>query len=508
MIDGCTQGELSQKKSDIFDVFNLSHSQFKPLSKTAEEISFLYSRFFSACGMEYSQRSSSLLEKGASPEIRSKFLDASQCHFDGLLISLWYLRDVLRIQLRTISKDLIKKHLEVLDLFEYYLYFSLAWLQRNSAALLFLVQPFLMTHANGCNPYEVDMVNLKKLIPKVAQLLVQNSSITNIENLQVSKCAEDKIVADIKHSVPDDERWKILGTCLWQHMSRFMISNLNLVLAKLEDDNISGSFHRYRESTLINMDSDSISLPEQILLVTFSLSDLLMTTVTHISSYHVKQLAEFLWQKLENDSNVISLKWLKETIQSEPNQNQNLDVLELVNRKDNYLVHQLLWDHCADPKLIRDCFAQEKLNWSKDFDHKPTKGWNDLYIIMTGSHKTDESHDDECKLSTGSANHEVGSPVKGMFPNGHASARSNQKDITCTNVAVFQSPREIYKRNGELLEVTNPFYLIIFIWPHICTYKNDIDAIFEQALCINSTNQQEAAVASNRKVCPLNFLSL
>lgn len=458
--DGSTHGEPSQKKTHRFDVSNLSPSQFKPLFKAAEEISFLYSRFFSACGMVYSQQSSTP-ETGASADIKSKFLDTSQCHFEGLLNSLWYLRAVLRSQLRSISKDLVKKHLEILDLFEYYLYFSLAWLHRNSEALLFMVQPFLIAH-DGCNPYEVDMVNLKKLIPKVAQLLAQNSFITNVESLQISKCAEDKLDADMKYSVPDDEKWKILGTCLWQHMSRFMISNLNLVLAKLEDENVSGSFHRYRESnTPRNLDSDSISLPEQILLVTFNLCDLLTTTVTHISSYHIKQLAEFLWQKLENDSNVMTLEWLKQTRQSESNQNNNLNISELVNGKDNYLVHQLLWDHCADPKLIRDCFAQEKLNSLKDSDHKPMKGWNDLYTIMTGLHKTDDSHD----------NHEIESPVKGILPSGHASARSNSKDITCANIDDFQSPREIYKRNGELLE----------------------------ALCINSTNQQEAAVATNRK---------
>ncbi|XP_061370355.1 uncharacterized protein LOC133313063 [Gastrolobium bilobum] len=473
MTHGCTPGEISLK-SDIFDASNLCHSQFKPLFQTAEEISFLYSRFFTACSMEHSPQSSTFLEKGASTESRSKFLDATQGHFEGLLISLRYLRAILRIQLSSVSKDVIKEHVDILDLFEYYLHFSLAWLQRNSEALLYMVEPFLIAHANGCNPYEVDMVNLKKLIPKIAELLAQKSLVTNIQNLQVSKCAEDKQVADIKHSIPDDERWKILGTCLWQHMSRFMISNLNSVLAKLEDGDLSSSFNRkyaYRESTLLCMDSDNVSLPEQIRLVLFSLCDLLMTTVTHISSYHVKQLAEFLWQKLENDLNVMTLEWLKQPSQSESNQNKNLEVLELVNRKDNYSVHQLLWDRCADLKLISDCFAQEKLNWSDDLDHIPTKGWNDLYIIMTGLHKTDGTHDNKSKLSPRTSNLEVGSPVQGMFLNGHASTRSNQKDITSTHVAVFHSPREMYKRNGELLE----------------------------ALCINSTNQQEAAVATNRK---------
>ncbi|KAK7275388.1 hypothetical protein RIF29_16504 [Crotalaria pallida] len=469
MANGCTSGELSQKSNTV-DVLNLYHSLVKPFCKTVEEISILYSRFFSACSMEYSQQSSTFLEKGATSESRS-FLDASLCQFEGHLIPLWYLRSILRIQLGSISEDLVTEQLYyILDLFEYYLHFSLAWLLKNSAALLFMVEP-LLVHAKGHNSYKVDMVNLKKLLPKIAELLARNSLLSNIQNLAMSICAEDKQVADIKHSIPYDERWRILGTCLFQHMSRFMISNLIMVLDKLENGNVSGSFHReyaYRESTVTDMNSDSISLPEQIRLVSFRLCDLLMTTVTHISSYHVKQLAELLWQKSENNLHVRTFEWLNQSSQSESNQNQTLDILELVNREDKYLVHQLLWDHCADPKLVSDCFAQEKLNWSNDLDHVPTKGWNDMYIIMTGQHKSGDTHDNECKLSS---SHEVGSPVKGNFLNGHAHARSNQKDTICTDIAAFQNPKEMYKRNGELLE----------------------------ALCINSTDQREAALATNRK---------
>ncbi|XP_027334436.1 uncharacterized protein LOC113849054 isoform X2 [Abrus precatorius] len=456
MTDGRTQGELSQK-NDIFDAFNLYYSRVKPLFKTAEEISFFYSRFFSACSMEYCQRSSTFHEKDASTESRS---DASKCNFEGLLISLRYLRNIVRIQLNSISKDLIKTLLEILDLYEYYLLFSLAWLQRNSQALLFMMEPFLIAQSNDCNPYEVHMVTLKMSIPKITQLLAQNSSIPSIQNFLVFKSAEDKVVADIKHSLPDEERWKILGTCLWQHMSRFMTPNLNVILAKLEDAKLFCSFHRnyaYGESNVINMDSDCISLPEQIRLASFSICDLLLTTVTHISSYHVKQHAEFLWQKLDNNLNVMTLEWLKQ--KSESNQNQSMDISELASRKDKYPVHQLLWDHFADPKLISDCFAQEKLNWPNDLDQLHTKGWNYLYTNMTALPKTDDTCDDEGELSTRSSNQEVGAPVKEMSLSGNASVRSNQNDITCSNFAAFQSPKEMYKRNGELLEGIVFFHL-------------------------------------------------
>ncbi|KAL4360243.1 hypothetical protein S83_027107 [Arachis hypogaea] len=472
--DGCARGELSQKKSDVSDAFSLYRCRVKPFFKTVEEISFFYSRFISACSMGYSEQSSTSIEKVASTESRSMFSDASKSHFGGVLISLWYLRAIFKIELRSISIDHVKEHLDILDLFEYFLQFSLAWLQRNSGALLFMVEPFLTANANGCNHYEADMVNLKNRFPKFAELLTRNSFTTNVQNLQVSECTEDGKVDDTKHSIPEDERWKILGICLWRHMSRFMISNLNLVLDKLEDGNSSGSFHRnfaHREFTLLSVDSDSISLPEQIRLLSFSLCDLLTTTVTHISSYHVKQLAEYLWQKLENNSNVMTLEWLKQSHQSESSQKQNLDILELVNGKDECSVHQLLWDHCADQKLISECFAQEKLNWSNYLDHVPTKGWNDMHILLTGQHKTDDMRDKESKLGVPLQTPEVQSPVKGMFPSGNASTSSNQKDISSRNISIFHNPREMCKRNGELLE----------------------------ALCINSTDQQEAAVASNRK---------
>ncbi|MED6168939.1 hypothetical protein PIB30_016422 [Stylosanthes scabra] len=474
IIDGCTPGELSQKKSDVSDTSSLYHFRVKPFFKTVEEISFFYSRLISACSMGYSEQSSTSIEKVASTESQSMFSDASKSHFGGVLISLWYLRSIFKIALRSISIDHVKEHLDILDLFEYFLLFSLAWIQRNSGALLFMVEPFLTANANGGNNYEADMVNLKNRFFKFAELLTRNSFTTNAQNPQVSECTDDGKIDDTKHSIPEDERWKILGICLWRHMSRFMISNLNSVLDKLEDGNGSSSFHRnfvHRESTLLSVDSDSISLAERIRLLSFSLCDLLTTTVTHISSYHVKQLAEYLCQKLENNLNVMALEWLKQPSQSESTQKQHLDILELLNRKDECLVHQLLWEHCADQKLISECFAQEKLNWSNYLDHVPSKGWNDMYILMTGQHKTDDMHDKESKLGIPLPSPEVQSPVKGMFPSGNALASSNLKDISSKNITAFRNPREMYKRNGELLE----------------------------ALCINSTDQREAAVASNRK---------
>ncbi|XP_028767605.1 uncharacterized protein LOC114725277 isoform X2 [Neltuma alba] len=469
---GFVPGDQSHKNSDTVGASALYSSWLRPLFKSTIDISHFFSRFFSACSMGNSQQSITSFENNVCIENKLKFSSAWQSPFvKSLLISLWYLKAILKIRFGSSSKNIMDKIVGILDLFEYYLLFSLAWLQKNLEAVFLMFQPFLVARVDGHNPYEVDMLNLKKVIPKIMELVAQHSLKDH-----ASKCGQDIQVVNVKQLIPDDEKSMILGACLWQKMSRFMIYKLNMILDTLEDGHLPGSFHRKYDceaSTLLSMGSDGTYLLEQMRLVSLSLCELLKTTVTHTSSYHTKQLAAFLWQKLENDLSTMTLEWLKRPSLSESNQDQGQGIinLELVNTKDKYLVYQLLWDHCADPKLISDCFAHERLDWSNYLDHVPAKGWNDVYIKLTELHKTDDTHDYGCKVGNSSSGHGVVSPVKRVFQGAHASVSSHQKDTSSKSITIFQSPREIYKRNGELFE----------------------------ALCINSTNQWEAALATNRK---------
>ncbi|KAI4328931.1 hypothetical protein L6164_021244 [Bauhinia variegata] len=230
------------------------------------------------------------------------------------------------------------------------------------------MQPFLIARAHVHNPYEIDMVSVKKLVTEIAEYKAFNS-------------------------------WEILGAFLWQHMSRFMIHKLNMVLDRPEKGNSSNSVPRkyaYRASTLMNLDSGRHELARAV-------------------------YTDLIELKLENDLNAMTLEWLKQSGQSESNQNQSKDVnLELVNREDKDLVYQ--------------------------------------------------------------QSHEVKSPVKGLFRSSPASVSSPREDTNCANVTLFRKPREVYKRNGELLE----------------------------AFCLNSINQQEAALASNKKdsslTSPFDFI--
>ncbi|KAK6137078.1 hypothetical protein DH2020_029177 [Rehmannia glutinosa] len=101
---------------------------------------------------------------------------------------------------------------------------------------------------------------------------------------------------------------------------------------------------------------------------------------------------------------------------------------------------------------------------------KSSSGWGDAYVSITREFESEETWDKEDRF--GSPSNASGSPLACLAPDDHPFKSSGDKDLVDSKKFVpFQNPKEIYKRNGELLE----------------------------ALCINSIDQCEAALASNRK---------
>ncbi|GLT84799.1 hypothetical protein SLE2022_030120 [Rubroshorea leprosula] len=89
-----------------------------------------------------------------------------------------------------------------------------------------------------------------------------------------------------------------------------------------------------------------------------------------------------------------------------------------------------------------------------------------------GEHETDDCHKNEGRLNNSSASSELGSPSRSVFQNGHTSISPWQKDSNIEKeISLFHNPKEVYRRNGELFE----------------------------ALCVNSIDQRQTALASNRK---------
>ncbi|BFG22185.1 hypothetical protein CerSpe_084590 [Prunus speciosa] len=457
-------------KSQTVDRFLSYALMHKPLLKATRETSLLFSRVIAACGITCSILKSHYIENNVPGDSRSMRSDSLGYYFQGLTLSLWSLRAALRIAFFSSTEDLTMKPLAIIDLIEYYVQLAYAWHCKNSKVLFLLVQPLMITFTNGHTPYEVDMMTLKKLLPQIREVVAQNVSTDNV-GLQVS---QDR---NITHSIPEDERWQIIGACLWQHISRLMKHKLNMLSYKLDDgcfSDIPDRKHFSRLPSSANLQSDSNGVNELVELVSLSLLKLLKPTLAHVSSYYVKQLASLLLHKLDYGLHVRTLVWLEESNQSQTralNQHLNQDIIKL-DTIDERHESDMLWVTCADPKMISDSFAEEKINWSHSLDRKPTKGWSNICRGTTTVDETEEIPNHEVSLNSSSASTEAGSPAKSIFRGGHSFLGAWQKDTTLTKeVTPFLNPKEIYKRNGELLE----------------------------ALCLNSIDQRQAALASNRK---------
>lgn len=438
----------SQEKNNLIESF-LYTSHYKLLLKATEDISFFLLRFITASCIAFSNSKSYNIDHDVHTEVRASCLDSWGHYFKSILLSLWSLRAASRIFSGNFSEELSLEFLMLLDFCEYYVHFSAAWFQRNSKGLLLLVQPLIVTFTNGHTPYDVDMVNLKNAFSHVADLVTNKLSVDSVEGAcHDTTCFDNKNGGDLKHSIPVDERWPIMGVCLWQHMSRFLKHKLVLRTTRLDDYNFSGLSYGNLPSWLYRStspDSSSISISDHVNLLSLVLVKLLNSTLSHICSYHLKQLAFILQQKLENGLDVPTCRLLEESSQSQPrvmyqHLSQSIASTDIMN-KDEVALSEFLWEVCADTCMITEGFAQEKLTWPHDVYCKPFSGWSEINKGVRVDHGT--------KVSSTSTNGEIVSTDR-SYVRGPTSFSSS----TIPNEAVlFQSPEEIYKRNGKLFEV-------------------------------------------------------
>lgn len=365
----------------MVDIFLSYPIHAKQLLKATEEICFLLSRFIVACGITSSQLNHSTNEDS------SGCFAASGFYLQDVILSL----DSLRANLHVFSFNLI-----ALDLFEYYVYFASAWLQRNYKALILAVQPLLIICADEHTSYN-SMANVKQLLPQIRVLVSSRLSSYDVNQMKLEQGG------NVQSSIPIDERWQIIGAFLWQQVSSFM---------KIK-----------RNSGFENV------IPKEMRTTSVILVSLLETTSSHMFSYMAKELATFLRQKVNYKMAVPTLDWLKESSQPRP---RGLNKIDLMDNYSELSVFEILWDICAEPKIISEILEQENIHFSKDINQKFSKEWSDMYKDNMAEPETNTCHEES-----------------------RASGGSGQKDATITAKVSgsFQNPKEVHKNNGELFEV-------------------------------------------------------
>ncbi|GLT84800.1 hypothetical protein SLE2022_030130 [Rubroshorea leprosula] len=149
-----------------------------------------------------------------------------------------------------------------------------------------------------------------------------------------------------------------------------MKHKLGSVSVNLDENYTSGIFHGKRSAWApfsTTSVSDSNVIAEKLRLLAWTMAVVLKTALQHVSSYHIKQLALQLQQKVENEFDPCTLVWLEESRPSPGAINQHLSqgiVNEVTtDNTDEGSISKILWDTCADPNMISESFVQEKINW-------------------------------------------------------------------------------------------------------------------------------------------------
>ncbi|XP_074325789.1 uncharacterized protein LOC141663850 isoform X2 [Apium graveolens] len=471
-----THTDQSKEQSNAFSGFYLHPALPNLVLKATEETASLFSRYVILCSISSSNLKSYSTEDRAPADISNR-LAGWQFYMQGVLWSLWCLRSMLKLFSGSADADFIRKTFTTIDLYEYYVYFSSAMLQRNLQALIPTMKAIQMTCKNDHAQYEINLEDIYKVLPEIAELLSHNSLIYDVRD-SASSVLPDHDGYEISVSI--DEEWHILRAMLYRHMSGFLNNQLNSSLT-VEDSRANclpfRLFVFVSDSTMCGLDNSNLT--PQIGVVCAALTNLLKSISLHIFSKSEGHLALSLLHKEGNGSSAATLKWFNEFSWNplkdyQKQSRQNIVNRNMKNSETELSAYELLWKICAETKFRCEDFELNNSKWLKYVKQKLAKRWIQIYKSAELEYGTEEICKQEGNLGSPLASNgvESGSPLKGLSPDNSFFLGSGGKDESITKkVMSFESPKEIYKRSGELLE----------------------------ALCVNTVNQQQAALASNRK---------
>ncbi|XP_051144791.1 uncharacterized protein LOC127260850 isoform X2 [Andrographis paniculata] len=433
---------------------NLIFSSSNLLLKATEEVSSLFVKYVAeACKNCYS--STLFASNRLSADGKFFWLSAWGFSNQGIVWSFWHLRAMLPLFLRFNSEEFYMLLSSFLDLFEFKILFASAWLQKNFKAVLETVRPILVTFIKGRSQHEIKMTELKTLSTEIVKLLTHDLSGYDL-GVYVGNNGKNE-----QHSeeVPVDKIWHIMTASLWMHMSEFLHHQLSALSEELGESLPSPS--------LSPSDCNSNNLRMQCVSVSGILTDNLKFACIGVSSYCSKQFAAFLLH-VTKESSQLNLFDSEDGLSRLGAANE-YQLSEISNGR-RFVDFEELWHFCNDPKVIHEALLQEYHNWLPYYKEKLSSGWGDAYINITREFESEEICDKEDRV--GSPNHSSGSPLACLSPDDHPFKGSGDKDShDSRRIMPFQNPKDIYKRNGELIE----------------------------ALCINSIDQCQGALASNRK---------
>ncbi|KAL8499639.1 hypothetical protein ACS0TY_019572 [Phlomoides rotata] len=441
---------LQEKSNEPDNLFLCSK-----LLKATEEMSCSYVKFVVAsckncCRLTY------MTQDCLASDGRFCWLSAWGFSNQGILHIFRYLRVMLQLFLRSYSKDFLKLPFTILGLFKYHVLFASVWLQKNFKAIIVTVRPILLKLMRGSGPSVLKMEDLHKLTAEIVEILDHDLHCAELgTHIEIMEQKQEQ-----NRAVPDDKTWNIMSASLWVHMSKFLEHQLNILF---EDESCSSP-----SPPALELDENNLQFPAR--LASSNLVEFLKLTCSDISFYCSKQFATYLFQEVNISNRNNYLYFEDGPSQPGADNNQMDEYTELLDDDNKFPDLEKLWQVCTSPKISHGAFFQEYRNWLPYFKQKSSSAWNDAYASIKKEFESEETWDKEDRLD--SPSRARGSPLACLSPDDHPFKSSGGKDVyDSKKIMPFQNPKEIYRRNGELVE----------------------------ALCVNSIDQCQAALASNKK---------
>ncbi|OEL19860.1 DmX-like protein 1 [Dichanthelium oligosanthes] len=341
--------------------------------------------------------------------------------------------------------------LMAMDLLEYIIEFSFSWLYCDTKALLIMISPVLAASVNG-ESFQVLLDQLMHAMRDRSRDISWNTEggvpSGSVHKIHLEKSENSNLVID--------EKWHLIGASLWIRLTYVMQHYLREFVEKERLEHETGDsdseFKGHFSSVAAKFAMDSIHF---------------------VSSSLVKLHASFLRKSLPINSHSSLLFWLERKSSQQWSGSNNYDqlsrILQLANI-ENMEAFNILWEVSVNSVDICDAFVNEGVNCFSLSSINVTRSWKDIRgATVECKNNSTQRSGEEHKHGLSSKNNDQGQGFADeASSSGEVFPETKRKELVQKD---FQSPRELLRRSGELLE----------------------------AICLNSINEKQAAIATNRK---------
>ncbi|KAL6884562.1 hypothetical protein ACP4OV_010498 [Aristida adscensionis] len=341
--------------------------------------------------------------------------------------------------------------LTIMSLLEYIVEFYLSWLCRDIKALLIKIHPVLTTSVDG-DSFQVLLDRLVQAIQHTSHGISSNAA-----GMPSSELYKRQLDENENSTLSIHDKWHLIGISLWIRLSSIMKHYLKEFVEK------ERLYHEAGGHDLEFKD-----------LTTSIAAKFIVDSLHFVSSSLVKLYASLWRENLQKAKHSSVLFWLENKShlpRSNSNKHDNLSrILQLAKSENLEVLFNILWETYANPVDVLTAFVNEEVNCYSLNSINLTRSWKDVSSTVVECEKNTQRRGGENKYIASSKNNEKRQGFADKASNTvETSLEVKRTDLTAQKD--FQTPKELLRRSGELLE----------------------------AICLNSINEKQVAIATNRK---------